>query len=263
MGLRFPVSTLQQMGLVSRGVFIELMRRRALSVVALLAGLFVAGALAARVAGIEKPAVGTFLLNLGLSLAYWCAHLLTLLLAAGQIPNEIENRTLHTLLARPVSRGTVLLGKWAACSLAGSGIYLVLGLVAWLAVPKLEAYDARMLAQTVFLAPFSIALLAALAVLFSLLWTRGVALVLLAVLLAAGSRAVAFIGHAGPGSMRAVSDWFAAYVPDFSKLDLITRYTDGIGPLPPEQMAGLAAYAAVFLAAGLALAVRLFERRPL
>ncbi len=253
----------EQTVLIARAVFIELARKRALYVVALLAALFVAGAIIARVVGIENPATGTFLLNLGLSLAYWCAHILTLILAAGQLPNEIENRTLYPLLAKPVSRGTVLFGKWLACSLAGTGVFLALGLIAWIAAPKMETFSAAMFAQTLLAIPLSVALVAALAILFSLIWTKGVSLVLLAILLAAGDKIFALATRAKLGLL---GDWIAAFgklLPDFSKLNLITRYTDGIGPISFFQESGLLLYAATFIAAYLLIADRIFSRRSL
>jgi ABC-type transport system involved in multi-copper enzyme maturation permease subunit len=241
-----------QIVLIARAVFIELVRKRAMHVVMLIAALFVAGATIARAVGIENPATGTFLLNLGLSLAYWCAHILTLLLAAGQFPDEIENRTLYPLLAKPVSRGTVLFGKWLACAAAGCGIFISLGFVSWIAAPKMESYDAVLAVQTFLLIPFSIALLAALAILFSFVWTKGVSLVILGILFFAGDHIARLLGR-----------WPAAYIPDFSKLDLITRCTDGIGPVSFRQFVGLILYAVILAASSLALASRLFERRPL
>lgn len=249
--------------LVARAVFMELARKRDLHIVGLLFGLFIAGALVARLIGIDKPSVGTFLLNLGLSLAYWCAHLLTLLLAVGQLPGEIENRTLYPLLAKPVSRTTVLLGKWIACSLAGCGLFLVLGLATWSSAPKLESYEPALLLQMLLLIPFSTALLAALAILCSLVWTRGVSIVLLGVLLFAGHHITGFLTRSAPAAVRGLIGRLLLYLPDFSKLDLITRYTDGIGPVSAAQFSGLVLYASLLLAVSLLLAAGLFARRPL
>ena len=257
------MKTSAQIVLIARAVFLELARKRDLYVAVLLMALFAGGAFITRVVGVEKPAVGTFLLNLGLSLAYYAAHILTLLLAAGQLPNEIENRTLYPLLAKPVSRGTVLLGKWLACSLAGCGTFFALAIIGWIAAPKMESYDATMLLQTVLLIPFSIALLAALSILFSLVWTKGVSFVLLGVLFFAGDKIFGFASRAAPVVLRSWIDAFSHVLPDFSKLNLITRYTDGIGPLPFFQEAGLILYATMLATACLILANQRFSRRPL
>ena len=249
--------------LIARAVWIELSRKRGVYVAVLLMALFVVGAVSARIVGVDKPSVGTFLLNLGLSLSYYAAHILTLLLAAGQLPNEIENRTLYPLLAKPVSRGVVLFGKWAACSLAGCAVFIALGLVAWIAAPKMEAYDSAMLLQMLAAMPLSIALLAALSILFSLVWSRGVALVLLALIFVAGNQIARFLARALPPVIRGAADWIGGYVPNFSNLNLITRYTDGIGPLANSQLGGLLLYSLIFLSASLALSSRMFDRRPL
>lgn len=254
---------MRQMTLVGWGVCLEMLRRRDLHVALLLMAMFIVGTLAARTVGIERPAVGTFLLNLGLSLAYYCAHVLTLILAAGQLPNEIERRTLYPLLAKPVARSTVLMGKWAACALAGSFVFLLLAGSAWLATPKLEPYDGSLLGQLLGLAACSIALLAALAMLFSLVWTRGVTLVLLGLLVAAGGKMVSTLPRFFPDPVEAAVRWGLLYLPDFSLLDLITRYTDGMEALSAGQWIGLVVYSSIFMAAALALAVRLFDRRSL
>lgn len=256
-------SAVAQMLLVANGVRLELVRRRDLHVVALLMGLFLAGVLAARVVGIEKPSVGTFLLNLGLSLAYYCAHVLTLLLASRQLPAEIENRTLYPLLAKPISRTSVLLGKWIACCMAGISVFVVLGALAWLAVPKMEHYDAVLLAQTVLLIPVSIALVAALALLASLVWTRGVTFLLLLALFVAGPKLEGVFARLLSASSLGWVKWLVAYVPDFSRLDLTTRYTDGLGPLDAASCLGLVGYGAIFTIVALMATARLFERRPL
>lgn len=256
---RAPVSAWRAAALVGRGVALEMVRRQDLLVVALLLGLFLVGALAVRLVGIENPATGTFVLNLGLTLAYLCAHVLTLLMAARQLPDEIERRTLHPLLARPLDRGVVLLGKWGACAACGTATVLALGLPAWCVAPHLEAYHPGLLAQLILLQPFSLALVAALALAGSLLWPRGVNLVVGGGLLLVSDQLIGLLRH---GAGRAVA-WCAQYLPDFSRLNLITRYTDGQDPLSALTLVGLLAYAAIFIVFLLSVAEQAFRRRTL
>ena len=259
---RAPVG--DQIALISRAVFLQLLRKRDLYIVFFLMSLFAVGALFVDVVGIENAATATFLLNLGLTLAWYCAHILTLVLAAGQLPSEIENRTLYPLLAKPVSRGTVLFGKWLACSLCGSGVWFALALMGWLPVPKREVFDGFMLVQLFVLQFFSLAMLSALAITLSLVFTRGVTLVVLGILLVLGSQCTSFIDRVIHGGVaRSVAHWMVLYMPDFTKLNLITRYTDGVAALGMAQCGGLMLYAAIFTAASLALGMRIFQRRPL
>src|SRR5437016_7570794 len=68
-------------------------------------------------------------------LLIWIASLvIAITTTARQIPSERENRTLFPLLAKPLSRTQLLLGKflgcWAACGLALVCFYLFFGLLA-------------------------------------------------------------------------------------------------------------------------------------
>src|SRR5262245_29934822 len=76
--------------LLIRAVFVETIRRREFYVLLLFMGLFLLGAGVSRIGGIKDPATATFLLNLGLTMSYSFALLLTLLTAARQFPDELE-----------------------------------------------------------------------------------------------------------------------------------------------------------------------------
>jgi len=251
-------------GWIARGVLIELIRRKDVYVLGLLMMVFSMGALLVRFSGTLKPATGTFLLNLGLSLAHLFAHALTLLLAVRQIPSEMENRTLYPILARPVTRGEVIFGKWLACVGSGFLAYGLFFLMVWGTVPRLEAYSASLLGQTVVLQGTSLALTAAWAVLLSFWVPRGVALLILAGLVLVGNTLAGFVRSVFSGRAPApVADWLLLYLPDFAKLNVTTRYTDGMSAIPPGMFAGLLVYGAMFTGVGLALSCLIFRRRSL
>lgn len=68
-------------------------------------------------------------------LLIWMASLvIAITTAARQIPMERENRTIFPLLAKPVTRTQVLLGKfvgcWLACAIALAAFYVFFGVVA-------------------------------------------------------------------------------------------------------------------------------------
>jgi ABC-type transport system involved in multi-copper enzyme maturation permease subunit len=65
-----------------------------------------------------------YIKDLCLLLIWVSALLVTIAMAARQIPSERENRTIFPLLAKPVTRGQVILGKFFGCWLA-SGIALI------------------------------------------------------------------------------------------------------------------------------------------
>jgi ABC-type transport system involved in multi-copper enzyme maturation permease subunit len=71
----------------------------------------------------DRKIVG-YLKELCLLLIWASALLIAIATTARQLPAERENRTLFPLLAKPVSRGQLLLGKFAGCWLA-TGLALV------------------------------------------------------------------------------------------------------------------------------------------
>ena len=250
--------------IVGHGVFLEMLRRKDLYVMLMLAGLFVLGIFGMSIVGIENPATANLLLNLGMSLAWFLAHILTLLTAARQIPGEMEAKTLYPLLARPLERGDYYLGKWMAVTFSGCAVLYLLLLLGWLPVPRLEFYDTRLFLQIVVLLSISIAMLTALTLLFSLLIPRSVNVVFLGLFLIFGGGIMEFFQRkAGRSFVSQTLKWFTAYIPDFSKLNLITRYTDGIGHLGGMEFFSLMCYGALFTVIALLLGIHLFQRRSL
>jgi len=71
--------------------------------------------------------------EIGLLLIWISALVIAIATTARQIPAECENRTIFPLLAKPVTRGQVILGKfagcWLACGLALVVFYLFFGVV--------------------------------------------------------------------------------------------------------------------------------------
>ena len=258
------VSSCRQMQLIGRGVWLELLRRKDLYVLGFLMGLFLVAVAISRIVGIENASTATFLLNLGMSLAWFCGHILTLALASRQLPDELEKRTLYPLLAKPLPRSHYLFGKWASCSLCGMISLLALQMIAWFASPKMDNFDSTLLAQTLTLEMLSIALVAALAICASLFLPKAVNLTLLAILICFGNKLTGLITvQTGDGVFKTPVVWLLGYLPDFSKLNLITRYTDGIIALDPTKFFGLMFYAFIFIAASLAISVFVFEKRRL
>jgi len=74
-----------------------------------------------------------YLKDICLVLIWISALVIAIATAARQIPSEQENRTIYPLLAKPVTRGQVILGKfagcWLACGLALVVFYVFLGAI--------------------------------------------------------------------------------------------------------------------------------------
>lgn len=238
---------------IIRSTLIDALRRRDLSVVAIFMLALLILLAAARVVGLERPAAGTFLLNLALTLATFGAHLIALLISARQLPEEWENRTLYPLLARPVARGTVVLGKWTGATIMGTGLFFGLLIPVWILVPQLEFYDPRTLAQLIALQPLALMCSAAIPILCTLYLPRALAV------------ATALVVVFGTGHLVRWAERFPAIylLPNPLRLNLVLRYTDGIGPLPAGQFIGLALAAILWTSAILIQSILRFERKAL
>lgn len=250
--------------LIMRAVLLENLRRRDFYVVLILMGMFLVGALIARLAGIQNEATAVLLLNLGLTVAVLSAHALTLLAAARQIPNELDLRTIYPLLAKPMSRNQLLIGKWAAVWLSGVLALLALLPLAMLPIRAVSGTSAVLFAEALFLQITSLGLLAALATLGSLLMPRALNIVTVALLYGAGGAFVNFLRarFAGSGT-EGVVRWMTGYIPDFSRLDLMLAYTSGGSSVGAGDLALRTFHGAACTIFALALAGWFFNRRAL
>src|SRR5437870_198031 len=81
----------------------------------------------------NDPKIARYLKEVVLLLIWVAALVIAITTTARQIPAERENRTIFPLLAKPVSRGQVITGKflgcWLACGLALLVFYLFFGIV--------------------------------------------------------------------------------------------------------------------------------------
>ena len=249
---------------------LEARRRHEFHVVLIFMAIYAVGVAITALVGIPNAATATFLLNLGLFLAQALAQIVTLLVAARQIPGEIETRTLYPLLAKPVTRPQYVVGKWLAATLAGVGCLVVLVLMAWVPfvafVPRalVEKCHGATLLQGIGLQALALAALSAMAMLFSLLMPKVLNIVVSALIVVEGGTVAAFLrnramGHAGESAVR----WFTSYIPDYGYLNLAQAYTDGVPALDWLNMAFRASYGCVLAFFCLALALWVFQRKPL
>lgn len=257
----------RDMFLIARGVILEALRRKDFYVIVILMGLFVLFSLVSRVGGVRDATTANFILNFGMTAASFFAGLLTITTAARQVPDEIDNRTIYPLLAKPVSRETYLLGKWAAACAVGAASYAFFLALGYIPAPKAEAMTgarALLFGQTIALQVLALSGLSAVALLFSLLLPRPVALSGLVVLYFFGGTILSFVRKRVQGeSSASLVDFATRWVPDFSMLQVTQRFTDNAPPIPALQFAGLVGYAAAIVALSLGLAMLLFRRRPL
>lgn len=156
--------------LIARNTFREATRDR------MLTGVTVAGILLLWVTRLLSPlALGEGIrltVDLGLSAISVLGLLVVLLVGTSLVAKEIERRTIYNLLSRPITRSAYLVGKWAGLSAALWVVAIALGVSLW-AVMAMNGQAARAvsLAQATYLAGLELAVVTAIAVLFSSLST--------------------------------------------------------------------------------------------
>src|SRR2546427_3131027 len=127
---------LRAIGAVAKIAVLDGLRRKDLYVMVILCALMVgAGRLFAAfgVWGLE-----TFLKDVTFTALSLCTILLCIMLAARQVPEEISRRTLYPLLARPIGRAELLLGKLLGTLLMSWFALLMAACVAYLSLASLH-----------------------------------------------------------------------------------------------------------------------------
>ena len=248
---------------VARGTFREAVRDRVLFLVV---GFGIATLAMSRV--LSPIALGEgdrITIDLGLSTLGLLGIVIVALIGTGLVHKELERRTIHVVLSRPVSRASYLVGKWLglsvtmAAAVAAMGVIL-LAVAVWMRGPQAIGP----VAQAIFLLALSNSLLAALAVLFSSLSTPVLSVVYTLGLYATGfwTNDMRDFAQAMPGGLGAMVRGMSFVIPNLELFNLRPQVAH-LESAPTIQLALAIGYALAYSAAVLALAVVAFERREL
>ncbi len=228
----------QQLKLLLRAGLLELARRQGIQVLCLLMSLYLLIALGARSVGERSLEADSFMLNLGLTLSVSLGLILAALTGLRQMPDDIENRSIYPLLARPLDRDTLLSGRFLSAALSGISVTLIFLLLTLIVSPTPSIMNRGMLIQYLLLQPLAIAWAAAFALLLGLCLPRA-----LATLSCLG------LIFGGEFLFRILPDLFIFkhLIPRFGSLQLATRVTSGATALSPAEWIPLLLYPAVWL----------------
>lgn len=250
-------------------VWLQFLRRNESYVVLILMGVYLLGIQMMRATGgvTDKP-TQEFMLSLGLTFSASFAAILTAAFGARQLPEEFENRTLYPLLAKPISRGEVLLGKFAGVLLIGMGCLALFTVLCLVAVPRDKAQQSVMLlAQALALRSLALAVLAALAVALSVRLPAVLAGGMAMGWWFAGDLAMGFarsqVGDAWGGWGARLMEVPAALLPGFERYNYFEVFVRGGDALSVGVFAATAAHGALMLALLYAASHILFCRKPL
>jgi ABC-type transport system involved in multi-copper enzyme maturation permease subunit len=233
---------------------VETVRRKDLYVVWILAvfGLAAGNVLGAMgVRGIE-----TFLRDITLTVVNLLSTIICIWLAARQIPEELSRKTLFPLLARPVRRFDVLLGKFLTVWILSSGALLVLAIIAEINLTLFKASIGPIFWQYVLLRILSFGPIAAMTMLLSLVMSGPAALTIAALFTLFATtfaRTLFDVIQAAPAAAQLPLKLVYFLIPHLDLFDLSQRAAYDYPPLEPWALGALALYGALYALAFLGL----------
>jgi ABC-type transport system involved in multi-copper enzyme maturation permease subunit len=213
--------------------------------------------------GIEQMVIVT----LGLSAISVIGLLIAVFIGVSLVSKEMDKRTLYALLAKPVRRWEFLLGKFAGLVLTlavntaamAAGLFVVLRYV-----KPLERADLAVLVAVYFIL-LKLALVVALALLFSCYTTPLLAILFTAGLYVSGlfvEEMRTYRSETMTPAVRAILRWLSYVLPNFQNFDVMASAAHGRS-IPAALILQNTAYAALYCTILLASASAIFSRRNL
>jgi ABC-type transport system involved in multi-copper enzyme maturation permease subunit len=145
----------------------EAIRRRVLLIILLIAILFLA--VAPGLSVLSARSETTVLRGMMLGIIQLASAVIAIVLTVYMIPNEIERRTIYTILSKPVQRWQFLIGKYLGAVLS-LGLMMLMMIVVLVSTYYIQQHDASAIADLI-KAPImyfvQMSLLAAVAIFFS------------------------------------------------------------------------------------------------
>lgn len=213
--------------------------------------------------GIEEVVI----VSLGLSAISFIGLLMAVFIGVGLVSKEMDKRTIYALLSKPVRRWEVLLGKFAGLifTLAVNTAAMAAGLFAALLYVKhhLERTDAVVLVAVYFVL-LKLAIIVALALLFSCSTTSLLSILYCAGFYVAGSfvQQMRTLRADLLGPFAGVMRWLSYLLPNFQNFSVTGLAAHGV-PVPRTLILQNTLYAALYCAIVLAVASMILSRRNL
>jgi len=244
--------------------FLQLMRSR------MYLNVLVAGAALVAVAlGVDELSAGQadrVLINVGLGLISLIVAVLAVVTGVGTITREIESKQIHLVLARPVRRAEIVLGRFVTIALLVVFANIILGVTLALTITLVDGEGAgRALFAAVF-SSFEGFIVAAIAIFFGTSSSSTVSTLFTTTLFLLGRLSpllhdLILRGKFSP-PLSTLLDWIYVALPHFFRFDL-SAWARGQGALVGAELAQSLAYGSLYVVALLAFATWKLERRDL
>ncbi len=231
-------------GALAQAAMLESIRRKDLYVAVILSILMIgAASLVGRfgVAGLE-----IFLKSVTLTVINVLSAILAVVFAARQVPEEVSRRTIYPLLARPISRMDLILGKFLGSCLLAALSLTIFSAIGWGALTLYGLHLGSIFWQYLILRFFVLILLCAMTVTLSVFMTPQ-ATVTVALLVAIGSQAFSQSVLLMDKTLTGGGQWFlrSAYfmLPELNLFDLSAKVSHGWKPISLWVIGALLLYA--------------------
>jgi len=202
--------------------------------------------------------------DIGLAAMDVFGTLIAVFIGVGLVSKEIERRSLYPLLAKPLSRTELFLGKFAGLAFTLLVNISVMAVGLYIALFLARRSGGLMLLKAIYPIYLSLLLVVALALLFSTITSSALAAVLTVGMVVAGRftdviRNMREVVPAAPGWMVTALYYL---LPNFRNFDFKDRVAYG-DPVPGGALAWVTLYAVTYVAVTLALGLWVFSRRDL
>ena len=248
--------------IIARNTFREAVRDRVLYNLVLFVLLITASAifLGELTAGQEARTI----VNFGLSAMLVFGVFIAIFVGVGLVSKEIERRTVFAIFSKPIGRGEFIVGKYLGLcltllvnvSIMGSGVSLALLYVG-------GGNLAGSIWGTIFLIYLELAILTAIAILFSSFSSPALSALLTFFIFIIGNFSASlrdFAENLGSSSAKIFFGFLYYFLPNLSFYSFVTNAAHGDIP-PVSMLVGATLYAFAYIAILLAATVLIFSRR--
>ncbi len=245
---------------IAQVTILESFRRKDPYVILILAALIVFGAGLFSRFGTEG--LGKFVKDVAFTVTGGMTVLVCVVTAARQLPTEIQNRTLYPLLAKPVSRAQVFLGKFIGVGVMATAVVLMISVELWLLFKFLGVPVSAVFLQMIYLRIVSMWIIVGLTLSLSVFLNHGANLtisMLLALAMQTFANAIVTIRTELEGTALKVFDFVYWILPHLELFDMSKREVHAWEPAPMWVLAALTVYGAVYAAIFMAVGMRRFH----
>jgi len=243
---------------------IESFRRKDPYVVIILAALIIFGAGLFSRFGTEG--LGKFVKDIGFSVTGILSVLVCVVAAARQLPHEIENRTLYPLLAKPVSRFQVFMGKYIGVGTMATAVVILFFAELYVVFKALGVPVSVVFFQAMLLRIMAMWIIAGLTLCLSVFLTQGANVrisLLLALAMSTFANTLLTIRTEVEGLTLRFVEFLYWILPHMELFDLTKREVHGWPAAPLWVLGALILYGAIYSAVFMSVGIYRFRTQNL